>query len=235
MDFVNLPILAYDFSIFFFFLSFFFFFFLPTLPAVHDFSASICPRFTKFGTQLPHDNPPRGISIYFEIPIFYRLFGIWKSALDLENFPLPVGTGYYKGTRVLPLPFSLGLPNQEYSYHMTIPPEVFGFISKFLFFIEFLTLEICSGLRKCFATYGYYEVTMDWTFTSGLDFDIGFWLRDWTLTLRFDFDFGIGLWLWDWTLTLGLDFEFGLPLWVWTLTFGLDLDFWLRLGLWDWT
>ena len=74
MDFVNLPILAYDFSIFFFLLLLSFF--LPTLPAVHDFSASICPRFTKFGTQLPHDNPPRGISIYFEIPIFYRLFGI---------------------------------------------------------------------------------------------------------------------------------------------------------------
>ena len=39
-------------------------------PAVHDFSASIWPRVTKSGIQLPYDHPPRGILIYFEITIF---------------------------------------------------------------------------------------------------------------------------------------------------------------------
>ena len=58
-------------------------------PVVYDFSASIWPRFTKSGIQLPYDHPPRGNSIYFEIHIFYRLL---KSALDLSNLPIAMGT-----------------------------------------------------------------------------------------------------------------------------------------------
>ena len=87
MDFVTLPIWAYDFSIFFL-LSFFFFFF------------------------------------------FFFFF-----------------QRYLRFT-ISQLLFDLGLPNLVHSFLMTIPIGVFRFILKFLFFIEFSTFEICSGLSR---------------------------------------------------------------------------------------
>ena len=132
------------------------FFLLPTLPAVQDFSASICPRFMKFGAQLPYDHPPRGISIYFEIPIFYRVFDFSNMLWTCKIFRyLWVLWGDLRFA-ISPLPFVLGFPNLVYSFLMTIPPGVFRFISKFLFFIEFSTFEICSGLVKFSDSYGYY-------------------------------------------------------------------------------
>ena len=75
MDFVNLPILAYDFSIFFFLL----------------LSSSFFQRYLQF--------------------------------------------------TISQLLFVLGSPNLVHSFLMTIPPGVFRFISKFLFFIDFLEFE----------------------------------------------------------------------------------------------
>ena len=131
MDLVTLPFWAYDFSIFFLLLL------LPTLPAVQDFSASICPRFMKFGAQLPYDHPPRGISIYFEIPIFYRVFDFSNMLWTCKIFRyLWVLWGDLRFA-ISPLPFVLGFPNLVYSFLMTIPPGVFRFISKLLFLSSF--------------------------------------------------------------------------------------------------
>ena len=128
-------------------------------PAVHDFSASICPRLTKFGTQLPYDNAPRGNSIYFEIPIFYRVFDFWNMLWTCQIFGYQWVLGGDLPFTSSQFLFVLGLPNLVHSFLMTIPPGVIRFISKFLFFIEFSTFEICSGLVKFSDSNGYYEGT----------------------------------------------------------------------------
>ena len=80
------------------------------------------------------------------------------SAYDFFFFFLSFFQRYLRFTISLLL-FVLGLQNLVHSFLMTIPPGVFRFIQKFLFFRDFSAFEICSGLRKIFATYEYYEGT----------------------------------------------------------------------------
>ena len=85
-------------------------------PAVHDFPASIWLRFTKSGIQLPYDHPPRGISIYFEIPVFYWVFDFWNLPWTCKIYSSPWVLWDDLWYTISPLPFALGLPNLEYNF-----------------------------------------------------------------------------------------------------------------------
>ena len=98
----------------------------------------------------------------FEIPIGSENMDLvtlpfW--AYDFSIFFLLSFFQRYLRFKISQLLFVLGLWNLVHSFLMTIPPGVFRFISKFLFFIEFSTFQICSGLVKFSDTYGYYEGT----------------------------------------------------------------------------
>ena len=101
----------------------------------------------------------------FEIPIGSENMDLvtlpfW--AYDFSIFFLSSSSFFfqrYLRFKISQLLFVLGLWNLVHSFLMTIPPGVFRFISKFLFFIEFSTFQICSGLVKFSDTYGYYEGT----------------------------------------------------------------------------
>ena len=79
----------------------------------------------------------------FLFSIEFSTFEIFSGLVQFSDAAAMRGTC---GSRFSRLPFVLDLPNLVYSRLMTFPPGVFRFVSKFLFFSEFSTFEICSGL-----------------------------------------------------------------------------------------
>ena len=77
--------------------------------------------------------------------IEFSTFEIWSGLVKFSDAPAMRGTC---GTRFSQLPFVLDSPNLVHSFLVAFPPGVFRFVSKFLFFIEFSTVKIWSGLVK---------------------------------------------------------------------------------------
>merc|ERR1712237_36515 len=91
---------------------------------------------------------PRGVFRFVSKFLFFiefSTFEFWSGLVKFSDAPAMRGAC---GTRFSKLPFVLDSPNLVHSFLVVFPPKVFRFVSKFLFFIEFSTFEIWSGLVK---------------------------------------------------------------------------------------